>query len=58
MLGIEDKLVAAAYILCLASTILCVIYGLIKWSRGQEPEEQAAEDVRWAQEEKKVEEEL
>jgi len=56
MLGIEDKWVALAYILCIASTILCVIYGLINWNRGET--ESGEEDVRWAQEEKKVEEEL
>jgi hypothetical protein len=59
LLGIEDKYVAAAYFLCVASTVLCVIYGLIMWNRGgEEAPEQQVEDVRWAQEEKKVEEEL
>ena len=58
MLGIEDKWVAAAYILCLASTVLCVLYGLFTWNRGDEPAEQIKEDVKWAEEEKKVEQEL
>ena len=56
MLGIEDKYVSLAYILCLASTLLCVIYGVINWNRGQVNVDQ--EDIRWAQQEKKVEEEL
>ena len=56
MLGIEDKYVAAAYILCIASTALCVIYGLINWNRGKVEADE--EDIRWAEEEKKVEEEL
>lgn len=58
MLGIEDKWVSAAYVLCLASTVLCVIYGLITWNKGDEGAEQVAEDVQWAEHEKKVEEEL
>ena len=29
MLGIEDKCVAAAYVLCIASAIICVVYGLL-----------------------------
>lgn len=59
LLGIEDKYVAAAYILCVASAILCVIYGLVMWNRGgEEAQGQQAEDVRWAKEEKKVEEKL
>ncbi len=56
MLGIEDKWVALAYILCLASTLLCVVYGLATRNRGEAEADQ--EDIRWAKEEKKVEEEL
>ncbi len=56
MFGIEDKYVSLVYVLCIASSLLCVIYGLINWNRGQE--ETRAEDVRWAQEEKHVEDEL
>ena len=56
MLGIEDFYVWLAYVLCLASTILCVVYGLIAWNRGED--QPAKEDVHWAKEEKKVEEEL
>jgi hypothetical protein len=56
MLGIDDKYVAMAYLLCIASTFLCVIYGLINWNRGTETAKK--EDLDWAEEEKKVEEEL
>ncbi len=56
MLGIEDPFVWIAYILCIASTILCVIYGAICWNRGDEPAE--TEDITWAKEEQKVEEEM
>ncbi len=56
MLGIDDVFVSAAYVLCLASMLLCVIYGLFTWNKGQEAVEQ--EDIAWAEEEKKVEQEL
>ncbi len=56
MLGIEDFYVLLAYLLCLLSALLCVIYGLINWNRGEEAV--AEEDIRWAEKEKKVEEEL
>jgi hypothetical protein len=56
MLGIEDFWVYLVYLLCIASTLLCVIYGLINWNRGDEPVRET--DVHWAEEEKKVEEEL
>ncbi len=58
IVGIEDKYVAAAYMLCIASTLLCVIYGLINWNKGDDQPQPSAEDVKWAQEEKKVEEDL
>lgn len=56
MLGIEDTYVWLAYLLCILSTALCVIYGLFTWNRGEEPLE--PDDRRWAAEEKKVEEGL
>ena len=56
MLGIDDPYVMLVYLLCIASTILCVVYGLITWNRGEE--EVHEEDVRWAEDEKKIEEEL
>jgi hypothetical protein len=56
LLGIQDGYVLAAYLLCILSTILCVVYGLIMWNRGEEPVE--SEDVSWAAHEEEVEKEL
>ena len=56
MLGIEDKWVSLSYLLCLLSALLCVIYGALTWNKGVE--EPGQEDIKWAAEEKKVEEEL
>ncbi len=56
MLGIEDPGVWVAYLLCLLSALLCVVYGAINWNKGEEPVEQ--EDRQWAREEKQVEEKL
>ena len=49
-LGLEDQWVVAAYVLCLASTVLCVAYGLITWNMGEEVVK--PEDEEWAKEEK------
>jgi hypothetical protein len=46
MFGIEDTYVSLAYLLCILSALLCVIYGAINWNRGDEPVDSA--DVRWA----------
>ncbi len=56
MLGIDDPWVLAAYLLCIGSSALCVIYGLIAWNKGEEAV--GREDIEWVAEEKKLEEEL
>lgn len=38
MPGIADGWVSAAYILTIASALLCVIYGAINWNKGGEEE--------------------
>ena len=56
ILGLKDPLIILVYLLCIASAALCVIYGLVNWNRGEEKVDQ--EDVHWAEEEDKVEEEF
>lgn len=59
MLGLGDFSVFAAYILCILSALLCVVYGVINWNKGGEvSSEVAAEEVRWDAEEKKIDDEL
>jgi hypothetical protein len=57
MLGIKDPWVAAPYILCLLSALLCVVWGILKWNKddSEEPEEEIR---HWAEEEERVENEL
>ena len=55
-LGIEDKYVSLAYILCILSSALCIIYGIINWNRGDT--EISNDGIKWAEQEKKVEEDL
>ena len=56
MFGIEDRYIWLVYLLCIASAVLCVLYGLVTWGKGETPVQ--SEDVRWATEEKKVEDQL
>ena len=56
MLGIEDGWISAAYVLCLVSSLCCVVFGAINWNRGDEPIE--PDDAKWVQDEKKISEEL
>jgi len=55
VLGIDDGWVVLVYLLCIGSALLCVVYGLITWNKGEEPVTQ--EDVEWAREEKEEVEE-
>lgn len=45
-----------AYILCFVATIISVVYGIVNWNKGADSVEE--EDVKWAQEEKKIEHEF
>ncbi|HZL43095.1 MAG TPA: hypothetical protein VFD66_07420 [Verrucomicrobiae bacterium] len=56
MLGIDDPWVALAYLLCIGSALLCVIYGALNWNKGQEQVEPV--DRIWAEQEDKVEKTL
>ncbi|MBN2583703.1 MAG: hypothetical protein JXL80_11610 [Planctomycetes bacterium] len=56
MWGIDDTWVLLGYLLSIGSAVLCVVYGLAAWNRGRD--EIGSEDVRWAAEEKKVEQQF
>ena len=38
MLGMEDGLIALAWMLSLSSAIICVVYGALNWNKGGEDE--------------------
>jgi hypothetical protein len=56
MLGLRDAWVLCAYLLCLASTLLCAVYGLVAWNRGDDSVRK--EDAQWAAEEKRIERQI
>jgi hypothetical protein len=56
MLGLADPWIAAAYILCILSSLLCVVYGALNWNTGAEAVGET--DTQWATEEEKLEDEL
>ena len=58
MFGIEDPWVALAYILCILSALLCLIWGGLKWNKDDSTPEPEDEIRHWAEEEDRVEEEL
>ncbi len=56
MFGIEDPGVWLAYLLCILSTLFCVVYGLVNWNRGDDPV--YSEDRQWADAKDKEDETL
>ena len=59
MLGFDDVWILVAYLLCVASAILCVVYGLINWNRGREDEtHQVEEEKKWEETERKIEDNM
>lgn len=59
MLGIEDVSVLVGYVLSLASAALCVVYGVVMWNRGNDgAQTEDLEDAHWAEEERRIGEDL
>ena len=59
LLGIPDFWIWSAFVLCLASAALCVIYGVINWNKGADDESnQIKEEATWEVKEIEVEEKL
>ena len=58
-LGISDVGIVGAYLLCFASTVACVVYGLLHWNKGADEEPlQIAEEVLWEKEQLKIDEDM
>ena len=59
MLGIPDLSISLAYILCIASALLCLVYGIIMWNKGGDNEEaEIEEEAIWQKKEDLIDEKL
>jgi hypothetical protein len=57
MFGIPDFWIWSAYLLCILSTLACIIYGLLNWNRGGTKETtQVQEEITWEKVEQKINE--
>lgn len=55
MLGIDDPEIWGVYLLCIFSTLLCVIYGIVNWNREGELEAvEVREEAAWEAEEEEM----
>ncbi len=58
VLGIPDPWIYGAFILCIASTLLCVVYGAKNWNKGDESEQDLLKDKEWLEHEIEAEEKM
>lgn len=58
MLGIPDPGVWIVMILCVLSSALCIVYGVMNWNADDDAPVTDPHEREWAEEEKKIEEEL
>jgi hypothetical protein len=59
MLGLKDPWIISAYLACVLSTLICIIYGITYWNRGGENEaNQIDEETSWEKGEREVESKL
>ncbi len=45
MLGFSEFSILAVYVLCIASALLCIVYGVINWNKGDD--EVSETDAKW-----------
>ncbi|HNZ71192.1 MAG TPA: hypothetical protein PKJ43_01145 [Prolixibacteraceae bacterium] len=56
MFGIHDIWIILAYVLCILSAILCVVYGIVNWNKGADLEpNELAEESDWSKNESEIE---
>jgi hypothetical protein len=59
MLGITDVSVLLAYLLSIASAILCLVYGIVNWNTGKDKElQQIEEEAKWEEKNSEITESL
>jgi hypothetical protein len=59
MFGLHDFWIVSAYVLCILSAVLCVVYGIVNWNKGADTESsEMAGEKQWDENEKKIEEKL
>lgn len=50
MLGIASPELTLAYVLCIAASVLCIIYGIVKWNDSGPLTEELRDLDQWAPE--------
>ena len=54
MLGMGDFLIFLAYVLCIASALACIVYGIFNWNKGAETEAELKKDLSLEEKDKRI----
>jgi len=59
VLGIPDFWIWSAYLLCILSALLCIVYGIVNWNKGANVDEsQIKEEKTWEEKDPELKENL
>ena len=59
MFNLPDFSIVLAYLLCILSAVLCVVYGVINWNKGAGSEpDQISEELEWEKKEVEIDDTL
>ena len=52
MLGIDDPWIWGVYLLSILSTLICIVYGMLNWNKGNEVDDsEISEEIIWEEQE-------
>jgi len=52
MLGIDDPWIWGVYLLSILSTLICIVYGMLNWNKGDEVDDsEISEEIIWEEQE-------
>jgi hypothetical protein len=58
VLGFNNFAIALVYILCILSALLCLVYGIINWNKGEPDIQDISKTADWKKEEIDVDEKI
>ncbi len=59
MFGLHDFWILSAFVLCVLSAVLSVVYGVVNWNKGAGSDsKEIADEEKWTENEKEIEDKL
>jgi len=58
LLGIPDAGVASAFVMLIISVVVCSVYGIVNWNKGDLSSAELEDEKKWLREELELDEEI